>query len=112
MINFNKLSNGLQYEELYSGKGLQATEGKFVHVKYIGKLPNNKEFDRSTNKPFSFRLGAGEVIQGWDQGVAGMRVGGKRRLIIPSHLAYGSRRIGPIPANSTLHFDVELVAVS
>jgi len=83
-----------------------------MHVTYVGRLPNGKEFDRSENKPFTFRLGRGEVIKGWDVALEGMRVGGKRRIIVPPHMGYGKQANGPIPANATLHFDVELKGVA
>jgi len=89
-----------------------AITGTTVSVKYIGKLENGKVFDSSLVAPFAFKLGAGEVIAGWDQGVAGMRTGEKRRLIIPGDLAYGRRGSPPdIGPNATLIFDVELVHV-
>jgi FKBP-type peptidyl-prolyl cis-trans isomerase FkpA len=109
----------LQTVDLRGGAGLEASTGRLVSVHYIGWLydasrPDNKgqQFDTSlTRGPFSFILGAGAVIRGWDQGVAGMRVGGIRRLTIPPSLGYGSQPNGPIPANSTLVFDVELLEV-
>jgi len=95
------------------GVGRPAQVGKLVSVKYIGKLANGKTFDSSLQKPFKFRLGTGSVIKGWDLGVKGMKVGGKRKLVIPPHLAYGSSGAPPdIPPNSTLLFDVELVEAS
>jgi FK506-binding nuclear protein len=100
---------------LRDGKGPEAKKGKTVHVYYSGRLQkNNKQFDACvTGKPFKFRLGAGEVIKGWDVGVENMKVGGKRQLIIPPHMAYGSKGAGKdIPGNSTLIFDVELKAVN
>jgi len=104
-----KLAGGLSYEILKEGSGATATRGKRVNVKYVGKLVNGKIFDSSTKKPFSFKLGGGEVIRGWDLGVEGMRVGEKRKLIIPPELAYGKRGAHPIPPNATLHFDVEFL---
>jgi len=95
------------------GTGAVATAGDVVTVNYTGKLQNGTVFDTSVGRgPFQFILGAGQVIRGWDQGVAGMKVGGKRLLIIPPQLAYGSDAYGPIPSNSTLVFEVELVEVS
>ncbi|KAF2073699.1 hypothetical protein CYY_004987 [Polysphondylium violaceum] len=103
------LKNGLQYEDIQIGTGPTPVAGKRIAVKYIGKLQNGKTFDSSLNKPFSFRLGVGEVIKGWDLGFAGMKVGGKRRLVIPSNLGYGPQGAPPsIPGNATLIFDVEL----
>ncbi|EGC38822.1 hypothetical protein DICPUDRAFT_12681, partial [Dictyostelium purpureum] len=101
--------NGLQYEDIVVGTGVSPKAGKKVGVKYIGKLTNGKTFDSSLRSPFDFRIGVREVISGWDIGVMGMKVGGKRRLIIPSNLAYGGQSLPGIPANSTLIFDVELI---
>ncbi len=105
-------SSGLQITELVLGDGQEATPGTNVSVNYRGTLDNGKEFDSSYGRgPFEFALGAGMVIKGWDEGVAGMKVGGKRKLVIPSELGYGSRGIGPIPPNSVLTFEVELLGV-
>ena len=96
------------------GTGAEAVAGQRVSVHYTGTLTNGQKFDssRDRGKPFQFHLGRGEVIKGWDQGVAGMKVGGSRKLTIPPELAYGARGFPPvIPPNSTLVFDVELVAV-
>lgn len=94
------------------GHGPVATPGKMVHVAYVGRLSQNKkEFDRNM-KGFSFRLGKGEVIKGWDEGLKNMKVGGKRVIKVPSKLGYGSKGNGPIPANSDLEFEVELKAVT
>ncbi|KAH8968037.1 hypothetical protein BDL97_03G108600 [Sphagnum fallax] len=111
-----KHSNGLNIEDITMGKsdGKQAKPGKRVSMRYIGKLVSNgKIFDSNIGKkPFDFRLGAGEVIKGWDIGVNGMRVGDKRRLTIPPQMAYGPEGVkGTIPGNAWLTFDVELVAV-
>ena len=93
--------------------GKVAKQGKRVQVRYTGRLQSNgKVFDKTKGSAtFSFRLGVGEVIQGWDVGVRGMRVGDKRRLTVPAEMGYGNQTQGPIPANSTLVFDVELVGV-
>jgi FKBP-type peptidyl-prolyl cis-trans isomerase FkpA len=95
------------------GTGSQAKVGDTVSVNYTGKLQNGTVFDTSVGKnPIKFQLGAGQVIQGWEEGIQGMKVGGKRLLIIPSSLGYGNTTYGPIPANSTLVFEVELVGVN
>ena len=106
-------SSGLQRADVEVGTGTEATPGRTVVVHYTGRLVNGDTFDssRRRNEPFAFTLGAGEVIRGWDEGVAGMRVGGKRALVIPPELGYGNRPVGPIPAGSTLVFDVELLDV-
>jgi len=107
--------SGLEYWDIVVGKGATATSGKKVKVHYTGWLTNGKKFDSSVDRgePFGFSLGAGQVIKGWDEGVAGMKVGGKRQLKIPPDLGYGARGAGgAIPPNSTLIFDVELLDVS
>jgi FKBP-type peptidyl-prolyl cis-trans isomerase len=100
-------------EEIVVGKGAEATVGKTLSVHYVGTLVNGTKFDssRDRNEPFEFTLGAGEVIRGWDEGFAGMKVGGKRKLTIPPELGYGARGQGSIPPNSTLIFEVELLGV-
>jgi FKBP-type peptidyl-prolyl cis-trans isomerase FkpA len=108
-------ADGLKYWDVKVGTGATATAGHKVKVHYTGWLTNGKKFDSSVDRkePFGFQLGAGQVIKGWDEGVAGMKVGGKRRLEIPSALAYGDRGVGGglIPPKSTLLFDVELLDV-
>lgn len=107
------LPGGTQYQDLRIGSGPVARPGRTVHVYYVGRLTDNKEFDSCrTGKAFSFKLGKGEVIKGWEKGIEGMKVGGKRKLVIPPGQAYGNNRVGSIPANSTLVFEVELKAVS
>jgi len=107
-------SSGLQYIDLKIGAGATALAGQNVSVHYTGWLENGKKFDSSVDRgqPFSFPLGAGRVIKGWDEGVQGMKVGGKRKLTIPSNLGYGARGAGgAIPPNATLIFEVELLGV-
>jgi FKBP-type peptidyl-prolyl cis-trans isomerase len=108
-------SSGLQYWDIVVGTGATAVAGKPVKVHYTGWLTNGKKFDSSVDRgqPFVFPLGGGQVIKGWDEGVAGMKVGGKRQLRIPPELGYGARGAGgAIPPNATLIFDVELLEVS
>lgn len=108
-------SDQLQVSDIAVGAGATAEAGDMVTVNYVGALTDGTIFDASANHGstgFTFSLGAGEVIRGWDQGVLGMKEGGKRKLVIPAELAYGNRAIGDvIPANSTLVFEVELVKV-
>lgn len=108
------LPDGTKVEDEVVGTGAEATKGKLVTVHYTGKLTNGQKFDSSKdrNEPFQFKLGAGMVIKGWDEGVAGMKVGGKRKLTIPPESGYGARGAGGvIPPNATLLFDVELLNV-
>jgi FKBP-type peptidyl-prolyl cis-trans isomerase len=109
----NQGDTQMQQTDEVVGIGAEAVAGKKVSVHYVGTLTNGTKFDssRDRNQPFSFTLGAGEVIQGWDQGVAGMKVGGKRQLVIPPALGYGAQAAGSIPPNSTLNFEVELLGV-
>ncbi len=107
--------SGLKYDDLVEGDGEVAAAGQTVSVHYTGWLTDGSKFDSSVdrNEPFSFSLGRGMVIRGWDEGVAGMKVGGKRKLTIPSQLGYGAAGAGGvIPPNATLVFDVELLSVS
>jgi len=109
-----EMSDELQIEDLIEGTGDEAVAGKTVTVNYTGTLTDGTKFDSSLdrNEPFSFTLGAGEVIPGWDQGVEGMKVGGKRKLTIPPSLAYGDAGAGGvIPPNATLIFEIELLKV-
>ncbi len=114
----NTTPSGLQYEDTQVGDGEQATAGRYVRVHYTGWLfedgRQGAKFDssRDRNDPFEFALGQGMVIAGWDEGVAGMKVGGRRTLVIPPNLGYGARGAGGvIPPNATLRFEVELLAV-
>ena len=115
---FTTTASGLQFEDTILGSGDVATKGKSVTVHYTGWLYNDgvqgTKFDSSKDRkdPFVFSLGAGMVIKGWDEGVAGMQIGGARTLIIPAALGYGARGAGgAIPPNATLKFDVELLAI-
>lgn len=104
---------GLIKEDIVVGAGAEAVAGNKVSVHYTGTLTDGTKFDSSVDRgqPFSFNLGSGEVIKGWDQGVAGMKVGGKRKLTIPPELGYGAQGSGTIPPNATLIFTVELLEV-
>lgn len=106
--------SGLQYKDITVGSGAEAVARKRVHVHYTGELTDGEKFDSSRDRgqPLVFQLGVGQVIAGWDEGVTGMLVGGRRILVIPSELGYGSRGAGGvIPPNATLVFDVELMGV-
>jgi peptidylprolyl isomerase len=107
-------ASGLMYIDEMVGDGASPETGKKVTVHYTGTLPDGKKFDssRDRGRPFEFNIGVGQVIKGWDEGVAGMKVGGQRKLIIPPELGYGARGAPPaIPPNAVLHFDVELLGV-
>ena len=108
-----KMPNGLQYDDMTAGKGAEATAGKTCVMHYTGTLADGTKFDSSRDKgePYPFPLGGGQVIRGWDEGVAGMKVGGRRKLTIPADLGYGAGGQGPIPGGATLLFDVELMDV-
>jgi FKBP-type peptidyl-prolyl cis-trans isomerase len=109
-----KTHSGLQYEDSIVGTGTEAVAGKTVEVHYTGTLADGTKFDSSHDRkrPFAFKLGAGQVIKGWDEGVAGMKIGGKRKLVIPYQLGYGDRGSPPvIPAKAELTFEVELLKV-
>lgn len=114
-MSYQTQPSGLKVYDKKIGSGAEAKSGKTVTVHYVGNLQaNGEKFDSSRDRgnPFSFRLGAGQVIPGWEEGIQGMKVGGIRNLIIPSQLAYGPRGVGPIPGNATLAFEVELLEVS
>lgn len=113
MAEERKLPSGVVVTDLVVGTGAEAKSGQRVQVHYTGCLKDGTQFDSSVGgEPFEFRLGAGEVIKGWDHGVLGMKVGGKRKLVIPPALGYGARGAGDdIPPHSTLVFDVELLKV-
>jgi FKBP-type peptidyl-prolyl cis-trans isomerase len=103
----------MKVEDIKLGTGVSAVVGKTVTAHYTGTLTNGSKFDSSKDRgqPFSFRLGAGQVIRGWDEGLVGMREGGVRKLTIPPHMGYGDRAAGRIPPNSTLLFEIELIKV-
>jgi FKBP-type peptidyl-prolyl cis-trans isomerase len=107
-----KTASGLQYQDVAAGNGAEARDGQVAVVHYTGWLTDGTKFDSSRDRgePFSFPIGAGQVIPGWDEGVAGMKVGGRRKLVIPSNLGYGDMGAPPvIPPGATLVFDVELL---
>lgn len=103
----------LEVTDTVVGTGATAVSGDSISVHYIGAFLDGRVFESSYNvgRPYPFRLGAGQVIQGWDQGIPGMRIGGKRRLVIPAALAYGGQGNGPIPPNTPIQFEVELVSI-
>lgn len=109
----NMITTGVEKDDIVIGTGAVAAPGDRVTVHYVGTLVDGKVFDSSRDRgaPFSFDLGRGQVIRGWDEGVAGMRVGGTRKLMIAPDYAYGDRAVGPIPRNSVLIFEVELLGV-
>ena len=113
MSNNSRIATEVVYEDRIVGTGAVATTGSRVSVHYVGVFENGQKFDSSLDRgvPFQFTLGAGEVIKGWDQGVVGMKVGGRRIIVVPPFLGYGSEPRGPIPANSTLVFEIELLKV-
>jgi peptidylprolyl isomerase len=112
-VGVKTLAGGLMYQDVVVGTGAEAVDGATISVHYVGTLENGTKFDSSIDRgqPFEFKLGAGQVIQGWEKGFVGMKVGGKRKLLIPAAMAYGDRAVGPIPANSNLLFEVELLGV-
>ncbi|HZS60101.1 MAG TPA: FKBP-type peptidyl-prolyl cis-trans isomerase [Gemmatimonadaceae bacterium] len=113
VATMTKTPSGLAYKDTKVGDGPVAKPGQMASVHYTGWLPDGTKFDssRDAGQPFGFTIGQGQVIKGWDEGVAGMKVGGRRLLVIPPDLGYGASGSGPIPPNSTLVFDVELLGV-
>jgi len=107
------LQSDMKIETLAEGSGAEAKNGDIISVHYTGTLQDGTKFDSSLDRgePFTFTLGQGNVIQGWEMGILGMKVGEKRKLTIPPNLAYGNNAVGPIPANSTLFFEVELLSI-
>ncbi len=101
-------------DDVVIGEGRQAVQGDTVTVHYVGSLPNGQQFDNSERRgePFTFTLGNGEVIEGWEKGIVGMREGGERILVIPPEMAYGTQSVGPIPPNATLVFSVKLLEIN
>lgn len=112
-LNSQESQAGVKVEDVAVGTGPLAEPGDVLTVNYVGNLEDGKVFDSSVDRgvPFTFTLGVGQVISGWDEGVAGMRAGGKRVLTVPPEYAYGEQGVGPIPPNSTLIFEVELLNV-
>jgi FKBP-type peptidyl-prolyl cis-trans isomerase FkpA len=108
------MPSGLKYVDLKIGQGEEAATGKIVEVHYVGWLENGIKFDssRDRDRPFTFRLGAGDAIKGWDEGLAGMKVGGKRKLTIPPELGFGKQGVGSVvPPNAVLYYEFELLVV-
>lgn len=113
IISTQNFPDGLKVEDEKIGTGAAVKSGDTISINYLGTLTNGEKFDSSYDRgqPFETQIGVGQVIKGWDEGVIGMQVGGKRRLTIPPDLGYGSQAQGPIPANSTLIFEVELMGI-
>jgi len=111
--NFITMSDGLKIEDIREGTGPAVVAGNTVTVNYLGTLQDGTKFDSSydRNAPFTTQIGVGQVIKGWDEGIVGMKVGGKRKLVIPPSLGYGDQSAGSIPPNSTLVFEVELLGI-
>jgi FKBP-type peptidyl-prolyl cis-trans isomerase len=107
-------ASGLHYVDLRIGQGDEAASGKIVEVRYLGWLEDGTRFDssRDHDRPFTFRLGAGDALKGWDEGLVGMRVGGRRKLVIPPELGFGRQGVGSVvPSNAVLYYEFELLAV-
>jgi FKBP-type peptidyl-prolyl cis-trans isomerase len=112
VAEYTRLNQALYVKDLVVGTGAEAVAGRRIRAHYTGWLTNGQRFDSSVGgEPFETTIGVGQVIPGWDQGIPGMKVGGRRRLLVGSALGYGARASGPIPPNSTLVFEVELVSV-
>lgn len=111
LTKFTRTASGLYYRDLVVGDGPEVQAGRTVVVYYVGSLPDGTIFDSAVpgEDPISFGVGVGRLIKGWDEGIPGMKVGGKRQLIVPPELGYGSMAMGPIPPNSTLVFTVDVV---
>lgn len=108
-----RLPAGLYYRDIVVGTGAQVTNGKLLQVLYTGWLSDGTQFDSNVGgTPIQFRVNAGQVVAGWDRGVLGMRVGGRRQLVVPPHLGYGPEGRGPIPRNATLVFTIEVIAAN
>lgn len=113
LATFTKTASGLYYKDLVEGTGARANRTSLVWIYYVGWLPDGTVFDgQLQGDPFQFRLNEGEVIRGWNEGIAGMRIGGRRKLVIRPGLAYGSRQQGDVPPGATLVFEVQLVDVN
>ncbi len=112
-MNMSGIIDKMIVNDVVVGTGSEVKKGDSVSVHYAGTLQTGEEFDNSKKRgePFSFTVGEGRVIKGWDEGLIGMKVGGQRILVIPADMAYGANAVGPIPANSTLIFSIELVAI-
>jgi FKBP-type peptidyl-prolyl cis-trans isomerase len=103
---------GVRYRDVEAGIGAEARRGDEVTVHYQGWLPDGRRFESTAGgAPVTFRLGGRQVIRGWEEGIVGMRAGGRRRLVVPPRLGYGARAVGPVPANSVLVFEIDLVTV-
>jgi FKBP-type peptidyl-prolyl cis-trans isomerase len=112
LATFRETSSGLYLQDVTEGEGPVARRGSLVWIRYVGRLPDGTIFDGNLGgDPFNTRLGGTEVIRGWNEGIPGMRRGGIRRLVVPPHLGYGSRRQGDVPPGATLIFDLELVDI-